>query len=479
MAQTDTLEMAKQLSYDKKFEAAEMLLQAYELNHKNEVNTIRFHAQVLNWQNKYRSAFKLYDAYLTNNNPEENLLLDYGRMLFERAYYNSAKEILKSLILMQPRQVEALNMLSNIAFWQGKAKQTNHYLDTIFRYYPANEWATSIKQQQATQRAPYLNLKFLYQDDSQPMQSYRSQLQFGFYHSSVFAPFLKANWNNADSSGKSAISYDVSIGNKFYFAASKTSLQLEGGLVQPMADTSLNWIGALNLQQRLAKNLHLDLSFARKNYEQTLSNFSNAILHNDYQVGINFHNKKNWSAQVAGLLQQFDDSNLCYHAYVWLLAPLVNKDNFQLQLGYAYSYSNSLENRFGLYKNAEQTIAVFDSTNVIPALYTPYFTPQNQYIHAALLQVNWQMSKQWNLQLSGNYGFYAYAQSPYVYFDFNERKQVILVRDYYWQNYHPLEGKIHIGYACSSKFSLHLDYSYKEAFFYTGHTGTLGLNFTF
>lgn len=94
LAQLDTTETARQLSYIHNYAEADALLTAFEKTHPNDINAVRLHAQILYWMKDYSAALNLCSSYLKNNPEWHFLKLDYARMLYELQQWKKAKVVL-------------------------------------------------------------------------------------------------------------------------------------------------------------------------------------------------------------------------------------------------------------------------------------------------------------------------------------------------------------------------------------------------
>lgn len=478
-AQNDSIESARKLSYEKKYEEALILLKSFEKNHPNEINSVRLHAQVLYWMKEYKAALELCETFLKANPNSDFLKLDYGRMLFNLQRWSKAKLILTNYLATDASNVEAQNMLATITFWQGKIANSKTQFNSVLQNYPSNEWALDYLSQLKLATAPYVKITGGYNSDTQPFSNSNGGLEAGIYKSNLLSPKINFLFQNYDSSGIKRNSYAAAISNKFFFSGIGTEINVSAGMVQPLGDTSVNWIGSFEVSKQLLKNLSLSVSAARKNYQYTLSNFHKAILHNDYSAALTYYKEKKWSAQTAYTELHFDDKNTIKQYYAWLLSPALQFSKFEFYLGYNFNFATSKNNRYNLTASPEESIVQYDSTGKIPVLYTPYFTPQNQVIHSAIAKLIIKPSVNFLVALHASYGFSAKADSPYLYFDNNENGQLIIVRDYFSQKYTPLELSGKLNYKISTRVSIEANYVYSKAFFFENNAFNLSLKYIF
>ncbi|MBL0049911.1 MAG: hypothetical protein IPP32_17650 [Bacteroidetes bacterium] len=402
LAQLDTTETARQLSYIHKYAEADALLTAFEKTHPNDINAVRLHAQILYWMKDYSAALNLCSSYLKNNPEWHFLKLDYARMLYELQQWKKAKVVLIEYQVAGNSNIEAKNMLATIAYWQGKTKTSEKLFNAVLNYYPTNEWAKNYLNEIKNAKAPYAKLTSCYSSDTQPMSALHAGIETGVYRSHLLAPKFTMEWQKADSGNSSATGYSSEISNKFFFSGIKTEIQLSAGIVTPLATNSIHGIGTIEVKNQFHKNFSISLCVARKNYQYTLSNFSTAIMYTDYAATISFFKEKIGSGKTAYTFQQFDDNNSVQQYYAWLLSPALRLSKFEFYLGYNFNYSSSQYNRYNLTTTPLQAIVQFDESGKIPAAYSPYFTPQNQQIHSLLANVIFTTGKKTSIALNAN-----------------------------------------------------------------------------
>lgn len=478
-AQPNSIENARKLSYEKKYKEALNLLLDFEKNNPNDINALRLHAQILYWMKEYKQAFALCESYLQQNPTDNFLKLDYGRMLFDLQRWSKAEQVLNDYLEKNPNQVEALNMLATIAFWQGRISESKVQFNHVLSIYPGNEWASDYLKKVMLTSSPYLKISGAYNSDTQPFSNLGGGLEAGIYKSNLLSPKISLLYQNYDSSGMKRNSYATTLSNKIFFSDIGTDLNLGAGIVQPLGDTGLNWTASIEITKRLFKNMNFSVSAERKNYQYTLSNFHRAILHNDVSACLSYSKEKSWSAQTAYTTLIFDDNNSLQHYYAWLLSPALQFSKFEFYLGYNFNFASSQNNRYNLTASPEESIVQYDSTGKIPVLYTPYFTPQNQLIHSAIATFIFKPTSFFSLKLHASYGFHAQADSPYLYFDNDENGKLIIVRDYFLQKYTPLEFSGKLNYSISSKLMLEAYYIYSKAFFFESQSMNLSLKYIF
>lgn len=475
----DTVEIARQLSYEKNYPDAVSLLAAYEKSHPDEINSVRLHGQILYWMEDYKTAFELYESYLKNNPDQHYLKLDYGRMLFELEKYDEAKVLVSDYLKTDTANVEAKNMLGTIAYWQGQPKVAISYFQNVLYQYPTNEWALKYMNEINLVTAPYIIIKSGYTDDTQPLSYIYSNLESGWYISSLLFPKIIFQMQNFDDGAEKKNSSFFQIENKFSFPKIIMYSTVSAGLMKSPVKDETKWIGSIELNKGISRYISLSAIAGRIPYFHTLSSLEMTVMQNNYSVSF-FYNKSNsWNGNAGYFFQQFDDNNYVQSLYAWLLSPPVNFSIFKIHIGYGFNYSDSKENRFVSIKPLNEIITNYNSNVKITGEYNPYFTPKDQQIHSVLGNIFFSPLESVTFFVNGNIGLYAVAEDPYLFLDENMNNEIIINRDFASKKYFPLEIIGKINYSISQKVSLEADYTYLQTFYFKSNSLNLAFKYTF
>jgi hypothetical protein len=475
----DTVETARQLSYEGNYKDAVQLLSTYETDNPNEINAVRLHAQILYWMEDYNAAFQLCESYLKDNPEEHYLVLDYIRMLFEQERYEKAKLLLSEYLKIDSSNVEANNMLGTIYYWQGNPETSLSYFHNVLIVFPANEWALGFVNQIRQATTTYLNIKSCYSDDTQPLKTIDTKLQAGWYSSNLLMPevIIQEKFFNRDGSNNS--SFQFSIGNKFSFSKILTDVFVSGGIYTTPGSKKANWIGKFGVTKKLLKYISSTASVSRNQYLYTLSSLQQTIIYENYSVALIYDEPGSWNGNAGFTHQNFADNNYIQSAYAWLLLPAIEFSIFKFKFGYAYNFSNSKENRFKPVKSLNELTAEFNTTSNIVGEYNPYFTPRNQNIHSVLGTISFNPVEMFSLTVNLNAGVFSRADTPYLYLDKITNEEIVIRTGYVSKKYIPLEivGQININF--SQNVFLELKYAYSRTIFYNSNSAQLGINYKF
>ena len=160
----------------------------------------------------------------------------------------------------------------------------------------------------------------------------------------------------------------------------------------------------------------LSASLDKEAYFYTLASLSEQVLPMSYRLEIGRDQAESWTGKAMVQRAEFEDSNWVQTISVWALYPVLKISTIRMDLGYAFNQSNSKEVRFEPNRPILNRQNSTPSGAIIPGAYTPYFTPINQQIHAALAKIQFQLSDKITLKLTGNVGVKAQIDNPNTVF---------------------------------------------------------------
>ena len=471
-AEKDTVETARKLSYEKKFKEAVYLLQQYEVKHPNEVNAVRLHAQILYWMREFDSALLLLNESL-NKEYNLNVQLDYGRMLFELNRLDASKKVMEDYLVKQKDDVEALNTLGTIEYWQGEPTKAIAYFDKVLKQYPNNDWALKYLKEIKEIKKPFIKLSGGYSNDTQPLSLSNLNVETGWYQSKYLAPKLILNGASFDANNTQRSFYSLQLENKFSLAASKLEIVIGGGLYKsPVVDTK-GYTAIIEVKQKLSSNLVLTAHAKREPYFYTLSSLQKEVTYNQYGLALVFYKPNSWQGWVGYSNQQFMDQNNLPTYGAWFLFPSFNFDNFKLALGYSFAYSTADIDNF---KVATPTSGAGSNGN-IAGVYDPYFTPKNQTENAALLSLLFKPKGIFSFSTNTRLGIYSFADRPYFYYNQGIGNQFTIKKDFSVEKFTPVEIIANTNFQLSNRSSLQISYIYMKTYFYNNNFAKLMLYF--
>jgi hypothetical protein len=469
----DTMEMALVKVNEKKYSEANNLLTYYNNNHSNKFS-IQLQAQILFWLKNFKKSAQLYEYGITQYPNYYELKLDYARMLFQLNNIQKARKLFLEYLAQDEKNVEANLSVAWIDLYNGKFSLAQKRVQNIASNFPDNKEIRKVLLGINELTAPYVKLRVGYYKDDQPMHQSFIEPEIGVYKSWLLSPFVKTSLNQ-QSTTQSYTTTWFSTGNKLYLAASKTNVELAAGYFR-----SKNFQGEVTwkllLNQKISNNFSLVAGTEKKQYQYTAASVETPFLYQLFEAGINFNKNNKWLGKAGIENQYFKNGNTVSSLYTWLLAPLVNKKGFNLKTGYSFSYAHSDKNTFIPEKTLTPPLI---PSMTIEGKFDPYFTPNQQFVHAALISVNIPVSSSVNCTIRASVGFFARANQPVLFVDNNGTGPSFVNKTYYTLHYTPLEMFSELNFKLSNQFYLTSSYAYNSFIFFKSGVGNMHLKYLF
>jgi hypothetical protein len=327
--------------------------------------------------------------------------------------------------------------------------------------------------------SPWLQTGAAYMSDNQPLQSITPAADAGVFinpysalHFAFSAPVFMGN--NAVSN-----SQWLQAGNTSYFHKAGFTLQEGIGMVRFTYEGKISWLGNLAVSETILKHLVITAQAEHKAYLYTLASLDTFIVVYHVNSAISWNNRSSVNGQLGFDMNTFPDKNYVYALYGWIYAPPIHFKIVDLRLGYGYSYSNSKVDEFVSQQSLAQIIANYNTTQAITGVYDPYFTPQQQQVHSALVSLEIHPARVLNIGLNANVGFYAVTQTPYLYLENNESGTTFIDRGFVRERYVPYELSGFVSWQVSKKVSLQANYAYQSTYFFNSNYASLSCKISF
>ena len=468
----DTLSYARAKAYASELDTAELLLDEYTRHHRN-LDAYLLHAQVRYWKKDFSGASAVYQTAFDTFPEAFSIHLEYGRMLWELGRMNPSKKQLNAYLAHDSLHPEANIMLAYLEMWTGHTQAAKDLANKLLIINPENSRAKEILSEIRTLSAPAIQLGTTLSSDDQPTSAYQFDLAANWYRSWLLAPSIHLSHKTVETEGQNYPFISTTLANEFYFAPTKTKLQAHAGLLASLAATDQrSGLWGLLLTQALPAHFSIQAGLEKRPYLYTIRSIQQALTMQFSQIAINYNHSGKWLGKAARETQLFSDQNKVQTTYVWILAPLLDRWGLRLQAGYGYTFAHSDESRFQPMQPYDPNIP---EDQEIEGIYDPYFTPQNQEIHAVLGAIQYSRLKKINFSLRGSSGIKATADIPYFYPDLDSEGQAYYKREFLNGTYTPWEVHAEIKWELTAKSALSGFYSYQHLLFYSTHS--LGLQF--
>ncbi|MFN2458690.1 MAG: tetratricopeptide repeat protein [Chitinophagaceae bacterium] len=471
----DTIGRGRELAYNKNFSAADSLLTLYN-SHQPDQNSLHLHAQVLYWMKQFDRSVQTFEKAVQAYPEAATIKLDYARVLYELGYYKNAEQQFKLYLPYDNKNIEANLALANIYLWNRNIVEARETVNIILIDDPANEAAQNILEQINRFYSPYITANYQYLSDDQPLRSNEIFLETGWFSSPAFAPSINFQLNHF-SLNDANTTIQFGVRNNFKFNYGKTTITAGAGIFSAGRD-NLHPTGLLNFSQRLSGAFAASFLLERRPYQYTLASIINPFTFTNFSAGIDLNKSDKFLGRAGVDVQGFNNNNV-KTTYLWSLLPVVHNASVSFKTGYGFSFANAQVNTFRSSKSLNTIVATQPILSQVEGIYDPYFTPQNQVIHAALASLRIAPSQAFNFTARGSVGFYATADNPVLVLEKNSSNQHVISKGYYTERYTPFEAEANLQFRLSDNLNFNTLYNYSKLFFYNRHVASVRLLYRF
>lgn len=489
----DSIDIASNMLYNQRVPEAINILTILDRTYPLDENIMKLYSNALYWNNDFSRTIAYIKHNTIKKNYPENLNYHFGKILFELNYLQDSDRYLSIYLDTNPHDAETLLMLAKIAYWQGKpSKEILNKIQIILNNDPDNADALELKEEVLLLYAPELSLTGGYVEDSQPLKSYITSAILKYYYHSWLQPSLQINSHKFVSGEQVLI---PTISNKTFLPKSKTQLNLKAGMFSNTwsEDKIATW--SIGLLQRTIKNIDISAEASRTPYLYTLASIAENVVPTVLSTSVARESGNGVIGKITAQQWQFKDDNKVNTLSAWLLMPIIKHTIFTVNMGYAFTVADSEQNRFVLDESVKMPGHVTYG-QVLPGVFNPYFTPQNQVIHAALAKIDMKFNQKLSASINSNIGVYASIDNPnYVYYgtssppipnadqrnpNWSPPTDREIVSDYIYKIYVPtrylpldLRGKLIM--EVNRVLSIYAEYAYVETIFFQSQEINMGL----
>ena len=476
---TDTLSVVKQLNEKGKYKKAETLLTSYYKHHPGNLNAQWIYAQTTYFARHFKKSIAAYEDAIAWHPENYTLRLDYAKKLTDIGEFDKAVLVFNLYLTYDSDASDAHEGLARIAYWETNYKTAMDEVNKVLKTQPNNPSMSDLRNEILMAKSPWLKIDLGGYQDDQPMQRISPSIETGFMLDPLANLYVGLNAPVFLLNKKTYIAPWIFVGDKMIFARSGLELNINAGIIE-FPTSKFSGIGDLELHKSFVKHLVLSIQAEHQPYLNTRSNMDNPIMQLHYSFASAWNDPKSWQGRASFDVNNFyTDGNLIYTANAWVMSPPLVLSVFDFRVGYGYNYSTAKESRFVSTKSFSEIVSDWDTDTKIPGLYNPYFTPNQQSVHSAILAIVIHPAKSFSLGAKGNLGFYSKTNNPYLYLDKDAEENIVIERGFSRMFFHPLETDAFINARLSSTTNLKLEYVFMRTNFYTSNYLGLSLNISF
>jgi tetratricopeptide (TPR) repeat protein len=474
-----TIETAKQLRNDGNFEQAAIVLDEFDTRYPGNIWVLRMLAETLFRTKDYEKSALVYEEALRRHPDDFDVKYEYAILLFEMGKYQYTRDLLIVYTDNNPENPGAESLLGITNYYLGNFKEADEHLQKSLALNPTDNRTKDIYRQVSHIVKPWLKTDVTFTDDSQPMKQWIPALQGGWYQSHFLNLSLLLGMQNFSSDTIHSNFYNFQLQNKFQFPKTGFSAVIAIGGFYTSVNQTFDYSWGIFLHQKIAKYLHLKVGGERSAYTYTLSSIAKPFSRGRYTGSLSWEKPKKWNASAGYIGEHFPDDNHVQTYYAWGLSPAISFSVFELYFGYAYNYANAKESRYVPEKTLDEILDNYNPDEQIKGIYDPYFTPNKQFAHSALLNLALIPSQKVNIKLHASVGFYARAMNPYFYLDKKNNGNTYIRQDFYQESFTPLDLGLDLNTDISDEIILNFSYTYLQTFYFNSNNFNLGLKIYF
>jgi tetratricopeptide (TPR) repeat protein len=406
---------AERFRNERRFADAVQLLESILGADPANPTALRLLAQTLYWLHENSRARQLYERGLEQHPDDLRLRLDYGRMLLETGERRRARALLTPLLQRADAAGEASALLGLLAYWEGDLTSARRLMrDAVQAGVTEFELERHLRDLRLL-GSPWISIAPTVFHDDQPLSRAGGRAEGGWFLTPLVPIRVRGGWQRHratdDDVGVAVQAVDMQI--RAYLPRTRLDLEGAGGIVQRGASLGSQWTGRMSAGLRIGSGLSVGIRTARDAYLQTVASLRTDVSATLTEGYLSLDHPRGWSGSAEFGRHRFYDGNNVRHAYGWLLAPIVQRDAFGVQIGYSGGSGDSDDLRFVLPPDdAAQLLATGSGEDL--GRYDPYHTPMNQQTHAWLSAVRVSSARA-TVRMSSSVAIHAEEDRPFFF----------------------------------------------------------------
>ncbi|MBS1589169.1 MAG: tetratricopeptide repeat protein [Bacteroidetes bacterium] len=465
----EILSESQHLVTQKKIKTAYSKIKPFALKHPESFDLQQYAAQLAYWNWDISAAKKFFRQAIVLHPDELSTGRDYAKMLVALGEYTQAIPLLKQYLQTDPMNEEAVLYYIKALYYKGDLSKAIHEINALPKVLKGSKSIISLKKEIVINAGFNLSLEVNYTSDDQPLMTLSPTVQISKSHSALLNWRVQGSSYNFDANQAHTNAYTAKIGNTTKLDQTHTSISADAGFSNLSMAQSTQFVGGIEVQQRILKHFFIELSATRKPYFFSSASTQTTVLYNSLQVAIALNNFYGITGKLQAEQQQFNDHNQINNYAGWLLSPGLKKLWINGKLGLSYQYANAHTNHYTPTITVDSFVANYDSSRTIPAKYIPYFTPQQQSILSFLLWLEIKPIKHLSFISSASYPLIASLENPYFFLNNGGNNTLYFEKSSSKQSFKPITLKADLRYHPSNRWEVGLGYEYLKNYFFEAH----------
>jgi len=474
----DTIALARQWKEQGHPHQAANLLNAWCGAHPGQPEVLWLLAQTEYLSKKFNRSEARYREAIELQPENLYIRLDFAETLLNMGRFAKARRVLDGLSDEETKDAHALFVLAKYHYWTGDYEEAGR-LAAQSRKAARNKPATNaLATEILLAQSAWLSFGGTLLTDDQPLVKVAPEVsggkhlnRFAEVRAEAHAPFFQT-----DSS--TLLAAEVLFTNTARLQKTGTTLAASLGVFK-LENQNPGMTGGLQVEQRLPEGWTLTAAAARKPYLRNLTSLDTSVFENQFSAVLDWQQRHGVWLNLGTQISAFGDGNQVATVWAWALSPSLRLGGFSAKVGYGFSHADTRESRFFSEKTLYEILNPYDPDAAIQGIFSPYFTPENMRIHAALANVSLDFSENIALHLNGNYGFYARAMNPFLYLDADAGGGLYIRREFLEMAFTPFSVGTKLTVRFSETVTGEASYTFNRNFFYENHLAGVSLRTVF
>jgi len=471
LAQTDSIEMAKQYLKNGQDKDAYRIMKSYSKTHRD-TWSLWLLASASHKTNHYCRARKAYIAAFRTAPNNNQLKLDYAQSLAEQGFITKSQKILQSIDKSQELYGADKLLLAQTYFWEMNYQYAEKEMQEFRKIDPNNEPATWLRSDIDHAKRAKLESFNSYSKDNQPLGTIENTITINKYITNLVQPTVSAGNIYFSNDSTTLAIQKTTVANSLYIPQTKLRSSARIGMLFNTNNYSL-FVGDIGLRRSFFDILLLQANFARQQYLSTNQSLSQKIWFHTLSFDAEYNNRF-VTLHASHITNTYSDKNTSTTIAGWGLAHLLNITKATLNLGYAYATSDSKKDTYSSIKTMDGIMAYYTSDEyqygVAPEInghYATYYSPQNQHVHMLLCNGSLTIIEQIKINAHISYGISAQEEVPYLFLSANADGSPTVGKGYSNNNFEPLSYGGQCTWEPNKNWQINAGYNYAKAnYFY-------------
>lgn len=407
LGQTGAVQQAIELRDRREFAEAAAVLRRQVAGNPRDSEAARLLAQTLYWMGDVDGARAGYRDALARFPGDTPIRLEYARLLAETGDRGEARRVLVPL-RGTATEAEAEALLGTIAYWEGDlSTAVRHFRGALDRV-PGHAEAQRQLDEIRAATGPWATIGGTHRSDDQPLSRTAGRVELGMHPAPAQRLSVRFEPQRyTESATAEVVQADVLW--EGYLHAARLEVAAGAGVFDGGIESGREWTAQAAAGFRLPLGGRLRARLERAPYQWTPASVVSPLLTETTGVLVAL-DRGGWFGEAGTAVQRFPDDNRITSAYGWLLAPLVRSGGAMLQAGYGFGAQDAEESRFlpsptPLSPGRLAGRFLPSSPPQSSRTYGPYYTPDDQRVHSALVAVTLPLSPRAVIRIGGGYGF--------------------------------------------------------------------------